>query len=139
MSLVFFTDHDLGKRFPDILAAGGLSVERHLDHFPPACPDEDWLKTVGERGWIAVTHDGRIRYKPNELAAVVRHRVVLLVVIGKAPYPVLAHHFVATVPKIEAFLAERKPPLIAKVYRPSPAELAVNPEAAGSVALWYPK
>lgn len=30
----------------------------------------DWLSVVGERGWVALTRDTRIRYKPNELAAV---------------------------------------------------------------------
>ncbi|HVT42934.1 MAG TPA: hypothetical protein VMT00_00940 [Thermoanaerobaculia bacterium] len=75
MSVVFFTDRDLGNRFPDILAAAGLSVERHRDHFGPTCSDEEWLEAIGQRGWIAVTHDKRIRYKPNELAAIVRNRV----------------------------------------------------------------
>jgi len=139
LKVVFFTDRDLGTRFPDILAAAELKVERHRDHFPPDCPDEDWLSAVGRRGWVAVSHDQRIRYKPNELAAVVRHRVTLLVVVGKAPFPQLARHFIATVPRITNFLAEHTPPLIAKVYRPSPTELAKNPDAPGTVALWYPK
>ncbi len=139
MNLVFFTDRDLGTRFPDILAAAGLKVERHCDHFPPDCADEKWLRTIGSRNWVAVSHDRRIRYKPNELAAVDRHRVTLLVVIGKAPFPQLARHFVATVPRIAKFLAKHPPPLIAKVYRPSPAELAKNPDAPGTVALSYPK
>jgi hypothetical protein len=81
----------------------------------------------------------RIRYKPNELEAVVRHRVTLLVVIGKAPHSELARHFVATVPRITAFLDRHRPPLIAKVYRPSPAELARNANAPGTVSLWYPE
>lgn len=34
MSRVFFTDRDLGKRFPDILREAGLTVQRHVDHFP---------------------------------------------------------------------------------------------------------
>lgn len=139
MNPTFFTDRDLGKRFAGILAAGGLKVERHADHFAPACPDEEWLKAIGERGWIAITHDGRIRYKPNELAAVVRHRVSLLVVIGNAPYPVLAEHFVRTFPKISAFLAVHKPPFIAKVYRPTPSVLVRNPDASGDISLWYPQ
>ena len=139
MNLVFFTDRDLGTRFPDILAAAGLKVERHRDHFSHDCADVDWLRTIGSRGWVAVSHDRRIRYNPNELAAVVRHRVTLLVVVGKVPFPQLARHFVATVPRITNFLAQRTPPLIAKVYRPSPAELAKNPDAPGTVALWYPK
>ncbi len=138
MNPVFFTDRDLGKRFPDILAGAGLHVERHADHFPPDCPDETWLEQIGGRGWIAVTHDSRIRYKPNELAAVMRHRVALLVVIGKAPFPMLAAHFVATMPKIVEFLSRHTPPFIAKGYRPSQSELARDPNAAGSIALWYP-
>jgi hypothetical protein len=89
---VFFTDRDLGKKFPAILREGGLTVERHADHFPADCPDEDWLREVGHKGWIAVTHDQRIRYKPNELAAVIDNRVALLVVIGQVPYPELARH-----------------------------------------------
>lgn len=83
MSFVFFTDRDLGATFPAILAAAGLRVERHADHFAHTCPDEDWLRVVGERRWVAVTRDTRIRYRPNELAAVMANHVALLVVIGK--------------------------------------------------------
>lgn len=66
---------------------------------------------------VALTHDSRIRYKPNELAAVVRHCVRLLILVGKAPFPALAASFVATYNRIEAFLARNPAPLIAKVYR----------------------
>ena len=93
---------------------------------------------IGERGWIALTHDGRIRYKPNELAAVMRYDVVLLVIIGAAPYPELANAFVATLPRVERFVAAHKPPYIAKVYRPSPAE-AARGDAAGGIELWHPR
>jgi PIN like domain len=110
-ALVFFTDRDLGTRFPEIVAAGGLEVKRHRDHFPPDCPDEIWLETVGKEKWIAVTRNARIRYKPNELAAVTRHRVRLLVVIGKVPFPQLAKHFVATAPRIIDFVEHHQAPL----------------------------
>ena len=63
MTRVYFTDRDLGKRFGEILKAGGLTVERHGDHFAPDTPDEAWLAEVGRRGWIVLTHDRRIRYK----------------------------------------------------------------------------
>lgn len=138
MTPVFFTDRDLGKRFPEILSAAGLRVERHADHFPPDCPDETWLKDIGQRGWVAITHDGRIRYKPNELAAVVQHRVALLVVIGHAPYPQLAQSFVATQSRIVDFLERHKAPFIAKIYRPSAADADKDPSALGKIALWYP-
>lgn len=139
MNRVFFTDRDLGKRFPEILATAGLRVERHADHFPHDCPDPIWLQEIGQRGWIAITHDGRIRYKPNELAAVVEHRVALLVVIGKAPYPQLAQSFVATRGRILDFLDRHSPPFVAKVYRASAVEVLSNPDAPGSLALWYPR
>jgi len=139
LSVVFFTDRDLGLKFPEILRGAGLSVERHQDHFPPTCPDAQWLAAVAANDWVALTHDGRIRYKPNELAEVVRHRVSLLVVVGKVPYPLLAQSFVATMPRIAAFLSAHKPPLIGKVYRAVPSELERNPGAAGRVELWYPR
>ena len=97
------------------------------------------MERVGAEGWVAVTHDRRIRYKPNERDAVSRYRVGLLVVIGNAPFGMLAANFVATQAKIDTFIEDREQPFIAKVYRPSPAELARNPAASGRVELWYPR
>lgn len=137
MTHVFFTDRDLGIRFPAILREAGLRVERHADHFAPDTSDEEWLGAIGRRGWIAITHDARIRYKPNELAAVMRNRVALLVIIGKAPYPELAHSFVQTVPRIQSFLIDHNPPFIAKVYRGHRGD--ERTATSGNVELWHPK
>jgi len=136
---VFFTDRDLGTRFPDILVAAGLTVERHQDHFRQNCPDEEWLEAIGRREWVAITHDTRIRYRPNEREAVIRNRVKLLVVIGKAPFAELARNFVNTRPKIDRFLGRNDAPLIAKVYRPSVGQLAADPGAMGDISRWYPQ
>ncbi len=137
MSFVYFTDRDLGKRFPEILKSGGLAVERHGDHFAHDTPDETWLEEIGKRGWIALTHDRRIRYKPNERDAVIRHGVALLVIIGKVPFPELAQNFVNSRAVIENFLRGHKPPLIAKIYRPSSSAIAQNSVTPGRVELWY--
>jgi hypothetical protein len=134
----YFTDRDLGKQFGEILKAGGLTVERHSDHFAPDTPDEIWLAEVGRRGWIALTHDRRIRYKPNERAAVMRHGVGLLVIVGAAPFAELARAFLATLPGIEHFLDNHAPPFIAKVYRPSPHHIGQSSVSRGRVELWYP-
>jgi hypothetical protein len=138
VSRLHFTDRDLGKKFPQILADAGLLVERHSDLFPPDGPDEQWLEHCGRYGRIAITHKQRIRYTPNELAAVVRYRVALLVVIGQAPFPELAHNFVNSIRRIERFVDMRKPPYIAKVYRAAPIDAARNATTSGSVSLWYP-
>ena len=135
----FFTDRNLGKQFPAILAAAGLRVERHHDLFPPDGSDEQWLEYCGTHGRVAITHDQRIRHRVNERDAVMQHNVALLIVIGHAPYPELAKNFVATLPTIEAFLGKQMPPFIAKVYRPTPADLVRNPAARGEVSRWYPQ
>lgn len=139
MTRVWFTDRDLGKTFGAILSSAGLTVERHADHFRHDTLDEVWLEDVGRRGWIALTHDSRIRYKPTERDAVMRHGVALLLIVGKAPFPELAKSFVATLPRVERFLDAHEPPFIAKVYRPSPAELTRNSMATGRIELWYPR
>lgn len=138
MSRTYFTDRDLGKQFPARLRAAGLQVEWFFDHFGDKTPDTEWLGLVGHRQWVVITHDERIRYKANELAAVVQHRVAMLLVVGHAPFPKLAEHFVRTLPRIEAFVAAHRPPYIAKVFRPTPRELERNAEAPGTVSLWYP-
>jgi len=87
---------------------------------------------------VAITHNERIRYTPNELAAVVQHKVRLLVVIGHAPFPELAHNFVNTRQKIEAFLSDNNAPFIAKIYRPSPGDKKSNVASPGQIVRWYP-
>ncbi len=139
MSRVYFTDRDLGKQFPRLLAEHGLQVERHGDLFAPDGSDQEWLQHCGQMQRTAITHNSRIRYVPNELAALVEFRVTLLVLVGKAPTSELAHNFVRTLPRIEAVLNGLKPPAIIKIYRPTPAELVQAPQAAGRAELWFPK
>jgi PIN like domain len=138
LSFVYFTDRDLGKRFAEILGSGGLTVERHHDHFASDATDEVWLEEISKRGWIALSHDRHIRYKPNERDAVISHGVGLLVIVGKAPFPDLARSFVNSISAVENFLHRHKPPFIAKVYRPTPAEIARRNNAPGHVEHWYP-
>lgn len=138
MTFVYFTDRDLGNRFPEILRSHGVTVEQHKDHFAHDAPDEEWLAGVSANGWVAVTRDQRIRYKPNERDAVVRHAAALLVIVGNATHPELARSFVATMPKIERFVQKQPRPFIAKVYRAAASDLARRPDASGRVELWYP-
>jgi hypothetical protein len=135
---VFFADRNLGRAFPDSLRAAGLTVERHDDHFTSNTLDETWIPVVASRGWIALSHDVRIRYRPNEQAAVLEARLGLILIGGKAPFPELAAHFVTTYPRIERFLAKNTPPFIAKVLPPSPAERANKRNPRGTIQLLLP-
>lgn len=86
MSLVFFTDRDLGKQVPTVLQKAGLTVERFDDHFAPITPDIEWLRKVGQNGWYVLTHDKKIQYRPHEQEAVMDAGVGLFVLIGKASH-----------------------------------------------------
>ena len=46
-----------------------MHVEVHDDHFAPDTPDAAWLRVVGERGWVVLTKDERIRRRPLEREA----------------------------------------------------------------------
>lgn len=35
--------------------------------------DEEWLRDVGERGWVVLMKDAKIRYRPAELQVVIDH------------------------------------------------------------------
>jgi hypothetical protein len=67
---VFFIDRSLGvEPIRTELISCGLVVEIHDDHFARDEEDRVWLKTVGERGWVVLTKDQRLRYRPLEISA----------------------------------------------------------------------
>ncbi len=121
--MIFFTDRDLGALFPRIVSEAGLRVEKHDDHFADNhTSDDTWLRMVGQRGWLAISKDKRIRYRQNERDAVMEAGVGLFLVVGRACHRALAENFVACIHKIQNFLNKHDPPSIAKVYQPPPSK-----------------
>ena len=96
-----------------------VAADQPIDAHQHACPAGAILEHRGKNGRVAISHDSRIRYVPNELAAVVQFKVALLIVIGRVPIARLAGGFVTSMKAIEAFLTLHSPPYIAKVYRPT--------------------
>ena len=135
--MIFFTDRDLGSLFPQILSDAGIRVEKHDDHFPDNnTPDDLWLPVVGRNKWFAISKDKRIRYRQNELDAVMRAGVGLFLIIGHARQSVLADNFVACIHKINRFVKKQSPPFIAKVYQPPPEQKRRGSRKTGRVELW---
>lgn len=73
--MTFFFDRNVGTRVPRALALLGLPVEFHQDHFEQAAPDDQWLGSVGTKGWIVVGHDHKLHRRTNELQAIAQHNV----------------------------------------------------------------
>lgn len=84
----FFIDRCLGSKIiADALAAQGLVVHVHDDHFPQDCRDEDWLVEVGKRGWVVLSKDGRIERRHLEIEALKSAGVAAFIVITGSPGP----------------------------------------------------
>jgi len=50
----------------------GILLEEYAARFSNNTPDDEWIEAVARHGSIALTHDGRMRCKPNEQRSV-RH------------------------------------------------------------------
>jgi predicted nuclease of predicted toxin-antitoxin system len=130
-SFVFFLDRNLGtKHVAHALRAAGATVEIHNDHFPQDAKDVVWLPEVGKRGWVVLTKDDRIRYRPAEFAAVIDAQVALFALAsGNLNGEEMAQAFVTALPRMLRFLAKHHPPFIAKVTRSGEVSIVFMDEA----------
>ena len=99
---VFFIDRSLGQKvIAERLRKNGVEVEIHDGHFPQNALDEDWLSEVGRRGWIVLTKDDRIRYRPGKVEAYRRNKVrVFIFGSGEMKAQEMAEAFVKALPRI---------------------------------------
>jgi predicted nuclease of predicted toxin-antitoxin system len=116
---VFFLDQSLGKKRVAIaLRNAGATVHLHDDYFPPDAKDEEGLSVVGERGWVVLTKDHRIRYRNIERAALTAAKVAAFILTsGDLQGGEMAQIFVRALPGIVRFMKKHRPPFIARVSR----------------------
>jgi PIN like domain len=72
-----YLDENLHNCTPilDVLRQHLIPHQRHGAYFAAGTEDAVWLPFVGQKGWILLTKDKRIRFNQLEKAAVRRHRV----------------------------------------------------------------
>ncbi len=99
------------------MRTAGYSVERHDDHFGPTTPDEIWLPFVARKGWIALSHNKKMRRVPFQRDIAMRSGLALFFLIGKG-HDDLMRNLIATLPRIVWFREKHDPPFIANVTRP---------------------
>ncbi len=127
-SPVFFLDRSLGNQtVADALRQKEASVEIHDDHFSQDAKDEVWLKSVGEKGWIVITKDKKIRYRKNESLAVKKANARLFVLVsGELRSDEMADIFIKALPKIKRFISKHRPPFIAKITKGGAVSMLVD-------------
>ena len=114
--LVFFLDRALGKRFiVQALSENNPEVTVKVldDYFEPNVSDEEWLRFVGRKGWVAITKDKRIRYRTPALEVIKEEKVKLFIFTkGNLTGQQMAEILIRAIPKIKKFLTNNKPPFI---------------------------
>ena len=116
---VFFVDRSLGgKVVPTTLRKAGWKVERHDDHFSDDTPDTAWISAAGKRGWIILTADERIRYKPVEKAALLASGTLTFLLASRKGLTgaEMAEAFLSVQTSIGNAITRQRPPAIFKVY-----------------------
>ncbi|HYM10068.1 MAG TPA: hypothetical protein VEU62_05020 [Bryobacterales bacterium] len=116
---VFFIDRSPGiEPIRSALVEQGLTVEIHDDHFKRDEEDRIWLKSVGERGWVVLTKDQRLRYRPLEIAAWRASKArVFVLTAGNLRGSEIAAVFVSALPQIFKILTSRPGPFVARISR----------------------
>lgn len=118
-SLVLFLDRSLGKqKIAAALRAAGARVEIHDDHFRPDARDTEWLRAVGEHGWVVLTKDQRIRYREIERRALMNAGVAAVVLkADDLQGPEMAQIFVKALPAIQRLVRRTRRPFVATLTR----------------------
>ena len=114
---VFFIDRSLGvEPIKTKLVESALIVEVHDDHFARDEEDRVWLKTAGERGWVILTKDQRLRYRPLEIAALrASNARVFVLTAGNLRGSQIAAVFLEALPRIYRVLNSRRGPFVARI------------------------
>jgi len=116
---VFFIDRSLGKHIvAGALRQASAHVEVHDDHFPKDAPDAEWLAEAGQRKWIVLTKDKRMRHRILEVATIARARVRVFTLTAQDLQGFeMAAIFVKALPKMSGFALGNPPPFIATVSK----------------------
>jgi hypothetical protein len=117
--LVLFTDENLGRRIvPQALRAAGEDVIAFHERFASGTKDPTWLSEVGRNGWVLLTKDSRIRYRRNEMQALLSSGARSFVLVSRnLPGAEMAEIFVKALPAIKKMCARQPAAFIAHVHR----------------------
>jgi hypothetical protein len=106
----------MGRAIGRRLQAEGLHVELHDDHFQQGTPDTVWLAVVGDRNWIVLTKDTRIRHRPTEKQALLHAGVrAFAFTSGSLSGQQMADAIVKALPKMMALLASHPNAFVARI------------------------
>jgi predicted nuclease of predicted toxin-antitoxin system len=100
------------------LVKADLIVEIRDNHFARDEEDRVWLRTAGERGWVVLTKDQKMRYRPLEIKALRDSKArVFVLTAGNLRGVEIGTVFLAALPRISKVLQSRPGPFVARVSK----------------------
>lgn len=118
--LGFYLDENLCNCRPilDTFRRLGIPFKRHLDIFRPGTADSEWLRRVGQEGWVVLTVDQQIRYNELEKQEVISNKVREFVFSsGNLSGQDMATILEKALPRMKRVCRRESPPFIATVTR----------------------
>lgn len=117
--IVFFTDENLGRHtVPEAIRRAGEKVIAFHERFASGTKDEVWLGKVGANGWALLTKDSRIRYRRNEMQALLSSKGRSFVLVSSnLPGVEIAEIFVKALGRMKKLCRKQRPPFIAHVHK----------------------
>jgi hypothetical protein len=78
-----------------------------------------WLAVAGQKQWIVITRDERIRYRAAAKQAIRRAKVraFVLAAQGDLRAEMLAQNFLKAIRNVRRIVEEQNPPFVAKISR----------------------
>ena len=77
---MIFIDRSIPRGVADAVKRMRDDVRWLEDEFSHDVPDEEWLAAAGQRGWLVITHDRKIRTRPGERRAIMENGVGCFIV-----------------------------------------------------------
>lgn len=120
----FFIDRALGKRIVEELRKAGHVVHAHDDHFQQTALDIEWLPVIGEKGWVLLTKDARIRKNSVEKNVLIQSNVAaFFLTSGNCTGEENLQIILKAMARIERTVKKINRPFIAIILRDSTVEV----------------
>jgi hypothetical protein len=113
----------------EALVQSDIPHERHGQHFPPGAEDSVWLPFVGQKGWILLTKDKRIRFNDLEKQALIANRVrEFYFTSGNFNGEEMAALLVVALPAMIRVCRKHRPPFIASLTKAGNVHIRLEAE-----------
>lgn len=114
---MIFIDRSIPKGVASALKAVRSDVYWLEDIFPPDTSELTWLPVAGANDWLVILRDKKVRTRPGERAAIIKHGVGCFI-INQKKNPTRWDYFkllAKTLDKMEEYFATAERPFIYKV------------------------